>query len=97
MVDTLSFSDGRLHSPYEFTCKIETIREVKRYKVLQEPGDRLRILVETWEPFSSGLEQEIRAAIGSITGSTVVIDVEPTERIPHVPGRKFRLVESLKK
>jgi phenylacetate-CoA ligase len=80
-VDLLHLPAGRVVSPYRLTLAIEAIPGVTRYQVVQE------------EPLGFTIRLAVAEALGHVAGLRV--RVEPTPRLDAVPGRKFRVVESL--
>lgn len=97
-VDVITLPDGRRCSPYQFTCELEKIAGLGRYRVVQERAGALRIEAEpdTAVPLpAQHLRQAVMAAIATVTGDSVTIEVELVERIEQERGRKFRVVEGL--
>jgi phenylacetate-CoA ligase len=110
VVDTVSLKDGRQLSPYRFTCEMEKISSIKRYKVIQVDLYHFRVEAEITDAYDAGIgekkemhslkrdvkniKMQIKVIMLGILGKDIDVSVEILEKIPHVAGRKFRAVES---
>ncbi|MBA2566026.1 MAG: phenylacetate--CoA ligase family protein [Gemmatimonadetes bacterium] len=86
---------GRRISPYLLTCALEPVDGMRRYRVAQRPGDRLRVEALVDPCARRTAAAGIRARIAAAVGPTVRVDVELVDDFPAGAGRKFRVVEPL--
>jgi len=109
-VDAVILEDGRRLSPYRFTCEIEKISGIKRYKVIQDDLNHFRVQVELTDAGEAGIgakeetrgmkadakniKMQIELKMQEILGKDMDVGVELMAKIPHVAGQKFRAVES---
>ncbi len=101
-VDVITLPDGRRCSPYQFTCELEKLAELRRYKVIQEAADSIRVIAESVSRHANDelrqsndeLRQRIGAVVAAITGPKVRLQIELVDAIPHPPGTKYRVVEN---
>lgn len=95
LIDSIRLPEGQVISPYRFTCTLEEIPGMKRFRVLQLQSDRLLIEIERVENEAEARrikEQALSIARGIVPPS-VTVDAELLDRISLPPGRKFRPVE----
>jgi phenylacetate-CoA ligase len=95
--DVLELAGGRRLSPYALTLALEQVPGLLRYQVRQLAADRLRITAVAAPGIQAGTiaEQFSNAlARGGAGGLEVEVELVPT--IAAVPGKKFRVVHTLK-
>lgn len=95
LIDSIRLPDGQLISPYRFTCTLEEIPGMKRFRVIQRQVDQLLIEIECpdQEDAADRLKQQALATVRRIVPDTVRVDAVLLDSIPLAPGRKFRPVE----
>jgi phenylacetate-CoA ligase len=94
VVDCVRLPDGRIISPYEFTCALERVAGVMRYQVIQERPAEFTVRVELSDeaPPRERIRTVVARVLGELPGLKITVAAEP--RIEATRGRKFRVVES---
>ncbi len=94
VVDCVRLPDGRVISPYEFTCALERVAGVMRYQVIQERPAEFTVRVELSDeaPPRERIRTVVARVLGDLPGLKITVAAEP--RIEATRGRKFRVVES---
>ena len=90
--DFLFTPDGRIISPYAIFQLMEHIRGVLRFKVRQDAGDHIAVLVEKGTDFSDEDSRALGQAFANLFGPTVTIDFTFVDRIEREKGKKFQAV-----
>jgi phenylacetate-CoA ligase len=94
VIDCIELRDGGKLSPYQLTCALEKIAGLRRYQVIQDDFDEFTVVAEADQGGGLELKEHIRRTMHDIIGSESRVSVQITDAIRHVPGRKFRVVES---
>ena len=93
-VDFIVFPDGKLGSPYLFTCIMEKIPGIARYQIIQEEKDRIVVLIIQSQEFTQDTVISIRRNLEKVLGKDVQIELRIVDCIPPDRSGKFRVVLS---
>ena len=92
--DFIVLPSGRRVSPHPFYWAVLLIPGVKRWRVIQETPNVLRVEVVADADFPEGGSSAIEANVRKIVGDEMDITVSAVEAIEHDPRKKFRSVIS---
>ncbi len=94
VIDSIRLPDGTLLSPYRFTCTLEEIPGMKRYRVVQLTSTLVRIEIEN-NPATdvAVLAAAAQRVAAGLLPSTMHLETHVVDRLDTPPGRKFRPVE----
>jgi phenylacetate-CoA ligase len=94
VIDSIQLPDGTLLSPYRFTCTLEEIPGMKRFRVLQLDATLVRIEIESNPAIDSDtLAEQARRIATTLLPPVMSIDTAVVTTLEVTPGRKFRPVE----
>ena len=94
-VDCVKLPGGQTLLPYDITRVIELIKGIGRYRVVQRRLGEFEVYYEGAESGDDKRRESIRDAITGLLGTQARVDVYRLDNIDPLPGRKFRVVESL--
>jgi len=92
--DFIVLPGGQKISPHPLYHCIDPVSEVKRWRLVQESTDTVRLEIEPGEGFGEESESIIRSCLARILGEAVRIQVSVVETIAVDPYAKFRAVSS---
>jgi phenylacetate-CoA ligase len=96
MIDYLTLPDGRLLHPYTLSLEIpDRWPWIRRYQLLQERRDRVRLRVEAHAPPGPDVLAGVRARLTELLGPGVEVSVEVVDALGLDPNGKFRVTRSL--
>ncbi len=85
-VDAFVLGDGRVVHPYTLTLAMEHINSVKRFQIIQETPDRVRVLVVPNGQAGPDLAPLVANEFARTLGRGVRIEIEAVADIPAPPG-----------
>jgi phenylacetate-CoA ligase len=96
-VDYFPLPDGRLLHPYELSMNIpDRWPWVRRYQLVQERRDLIRMRIEAYDAPPSDREiADVRAVAADLLGPDVAFEVEMVERVGPDANGKFRVSRTL--
>ena len=94
VLDCVRLKDGRVISPYQITCRLEKLKGIQRYQVIQNDYNDFTVKIEPRRPATQVSERGIHNVLTGILGDAVKVEIEQDGQIGASPGRKFRVVES---
>jgi len=94
-LDAIRTTDGRLLPGEFFPHMLKDVAGVRRFQVLQERIDRLRIDIVPGPEFGGAQEGYIRGELARTLGSGVDIQLRRVDAIPLTPAGKFRVTVSM--
>jgi phenylacetate-CoA ligase len=95
MVDRIKRPDGRVISPYQFTCSLERVQGVAQYQVSQETLEKVTVRLVPGRGFvEPAATDEMLARCQEILGDGIGVTVQVVDSIPREPSGKFRVIKS---
>jgi phenylacetate-CoA ligase len=91
-VDILRLPGGRSLSPFILAMTMSHTPGVRRYQIVQDAVDRVRVRMEG--NIAGELGDRVAAALAAELGDGVAVAIESVPSLEPPPGQKFRLVES---
>ncbi len=85
-VDAFVLPDGRVLHPFTLTLAMEHVSGVRRFQIIQEATDRVRVLVVPNGQAGPDLVPLVAGEFARVLGHGVRIDVEAVADIPPPPG-----------
>lgn len=95
IADVIKMKNGAKISPYRLTCALENLAGLKTYQVIQKNLDSILVKFEPVFHDEVFKEEQIRHTIKKVLGDDIQILIEKVTKLVVMPGRKFRIVESL--
>jgi len=93
-VDQIRHPDGKMLSPYQFTCSLEQIPGIRQYQVTQVSSGHLLVLLAPVRGYENAARSEAQARCRTLMGENASVSVRIVESIPNEPSGKFRVVRS---
>ncbi len=94
MTDSVHRRDGGHVPPFSLTTAISEIPGIRRFQIVQEDLDLIRVRLERTSPPEGELVDHISGQVRAIVDDRVQVMVEATASLEPPPGVKFRVVEN---
>jgi phenylacetate-CoA ligase len=95
LVDSIILPNGRVISPYAFTCAIENVPGIKRFQVVQEKRNLVTIRFIKNELFNQKTIHKIKEEYKKILGADIEINPISVDELLKDESGKFRVVQSM--
>jgi phenylacetate-CoA ligase len=92
--DFIVLRSGRRISPHPLYHSIDPVPGIKRWRIVQETWDRLRVEIEPAEGFSETQRTLLEANLRRVLKEGIELEIARVPRIDLHPSRKFRAVSS---
>ncbi len=94
VLDSVERPDGGYVPPFSLTTAISEAPGIRRFQIVQEDLDLIRVRLERTSPPEGDLVAHIRDQVRAIVDDRVRVVVEATASLEPPPGVKFRVVEN---
>ena len=96
VIDSIQLKNGKKISPYKLTCKLEKIKELKRYQLVQENYFQYKVFIETNSLDRENTERQIKEILHDILGDHINLSICNGIKMKK-SEEKFRVVTSYMK
>ena len=92
--DHIILPDGRKISPYTIMSTMDGITEIKKYQILQEKENKIKLSIFQYENFSEKTITRIHKRFKAILDYDLEIEYAIVKEVPHEKNSKFQVIFS---